>query len=709
MNTPLKIAGSQSISYARVEEPQDSPQEIGWPGILLLLRRQILRVIGVAALVCLIALPVILALPRLYYAETRMLLRSTPVLDLAAGTDVQFVPVNTPAEIERILSHPATAEVAQRFTLSEREEFNIALRPEGLTDWLREMVHAAAAVIAGPVAGMPEAPQVADRVHTTFREALTVSRQGPTDVVTIGFTSRDPDLATAIPAALADTYQRQSQEAWRSDLQAGSAWLDARIDAEQTRLVESRAALNRSLESLGAASGESPDTISAQTGVLEARRGKIADDLADLRSIRHSIEAALAAPERPAIDEPMRLQELRRDLRQQRRDLDELATVYGEKHPGLTVNQNRIAMMETDIRRELMAYDETLDLRREGLENERAELDREAARLRGELRDMQRQAPERERLMAALQAQELRLSELRSRRTALQSMIPVTPTLLEVLVPPVRPIHALGPSRQLYLAAAGITGLLLGLLAAGLAELRDHGLRSFAQLPHLPRLIPVGLVPAVRRRLFRGGWPARRGAAVTPAITALEDALFLVECGCNGRLPPVLVVAEARQGDAVIPVARWVTDIVSARGVPVWLVEFDGAGAGRMRDPVNRNVTRVSWPATCLRGHDVAARLGALEGLARDAGGLVIVDAPPLHLTRSLDLVRIAGTVLVVLRWGATPRPLVELLAGLLDKLGTVQAFGLIVDVNPGRHRLYGFNDRLSLLRRGWHARRRAA
>ena len=26
MNTPLKIAGSQSISYARVEEPQDSPQ-----------------------------------------------------------------------------------------------------------------------------------------------------------------------------------------------------------------------------------------------------------------------------------------------------------------------------------------------------------------------------------------------------------------------------------------------------------------------------------------------------------------------------------------------------------------------------------------------------------------------------------------------------------------------------------------------------------
>ena len=105
-----------------------------------------------------------------------------------------------------------------------------------------------------------------------------------------------------------------------------------------------------------------------------------------------------------------------------------------------------------------------------------------------------------------------------------------------------------------------------------------------------------------------------------------------------------------------------------------------------------------------LRGnYDGELTRALLQGRVSDA---MIEDLYPAYPTREhapilsgsgLRTAREGGEVLLVLRWGHSRRKAAELASALLARIGATQVHTLITNVDQCRHRLYGFQDRLSL------------
>lgn len=705
MNTSAGFITSPGRALAGpVALPQD--EGLAWSGGLRILRRRARLIGAILLLICLAALPVILGMPKRYYAETRVLVSPAPALSLTAGLDGREVGVDMEAELERFLSKDVTNAVVERFDLMNNPEFNPALTPP---TWLDTVTGTLRGVIAGPAAeGAAGSDDPAEeKVARTFGEVLLVSRRGNVDMITVGFSARDPALVAAVPQAVVDTYLAQRTARWQLEVSGAVDWLERRILAERGRVAAIRAELDQLVTQALPAGDGAADTASGRRAQVAARQFEVERERFELAATRSSIAIALGRPEMPVASEPEGLEVLRGELRAEIRELNRIALIYGDNHNAVQRQKDRIDALRAEIVTALGAFDRSLGQRDAALAAEQARLSAEAETAREELSAIQEAAPQLEERRAALRSQEKTLADLEYRRQVLLSQAQLAPVSLEVLAPAQLPHDPIGPSRKMAMLATALGGLLVALTAAALVELRDTGTRSHEQLTHLPQLQPVGLWPKFSFAQKRSMMRDIAAHAPTPAAETLRETLLMLESLNGGALPQLLTVAGPRTEDMPVPVAEWIASEIAAMGHEVQLVETRPAparsflqmsGGGKAAPVPQERLSRRSLTdlvAQC--GGDVSAALRALTEEAAESHCITVIDAPPLLAQGSLRFARFGGTMLLVLRWGHTPRAVVELAAGLLAKLGGPQVFSLITDVRPRRHRLYGFTDRLTV------------
>ena len=684
-------------------QPAPSALEFGWRDVFLLLRRRIKAILVVAACVVALALPLILSKERSYFAEARIMLRPAPALALAADPGAAGATLDPGTEIERLVSNEVVDRVIAHFDLAGSDEFNPTLRPANAL----EQAYSALKDLVFPQESVgrkvDEATYVAERVRGAFLEALQVNRVGSGSVLTIGFHSREPELAAAIVSELVSVYREASADQWTTQFDHAIGWLDMRIAAMRRQVQDSRAALESFQATAEGSAGGGADALAAQLSIALQRDAEIARALADIATTRASVDAAREAPDLPAFSEPEDLERLRAELEAEQLEFGRLSRMFGERYHAVEVRQERIDSLRISIVAALERYDRSLAVRAEALRTEKADLAVEIAELRSVAEAHDKTAPERERLASVMRSQQEVLSDLENRRETLVSEAQVAPVALQVLRPAGTPLAPQGASRKQLLAAVVVAGLFLGVLAATLAELRDDSVRGHQQLSHLSRFAPLGVIARPTARERRSAAAALRSNDPQPVADGIRDALFLIEQANDGAFPPMLAVAPARSGDCTIPVAELLAKGLVARNRKVWLVEegrraATAGGAGR-------GVIHLSLADLAPQPSRLPHVLADLEDEARRVGGAVLLSLPPLHRSDSLEIAAAAGRVLLVMRWGRTPRRLVALIDGLLARLRDVTAYTLIVDANPRRHRLYGYDDRLSLAPRRAAAR----
>ncbi|EPX85728.1 hypothetical protein Salmuc_05000 [Salipiger mucosus DSM 16094] len=676
-------------------------------GALRMLQRRARLIIGITLLACVVALPFIMAVPKHYYSETRVLASPAPALALTAGLDGREARIDMQAELERLLSKEVSAAVIERFNLAGREEFNASLKPPSELDTLIAALRARLnGTEVGADGGSDE--QTADKVAQAFDAALVVSRQSNVDVIAVGFTSRDPWLAAQVPGAMVETYLARRSAHWEQEVTEAADWLEKRIATERANVDEARAELDRLLGADGQSGADTEDTTAKRLLQIEDRQAELERMRFDIAASRRSIAAALANPDIPALTEPARIETLRGELQDEVRELDRIALVYGDSYETVKRRKARIDSIRADIAEGLRSFDRTLELRDTALEAEQERLGQDAEAARAALGAIRATTPQVRERTDVLRAREQTLSDLEYRQQLLLSQARLAPVSLEELSPPRVPVDPLGPGRKVYLAGTAIGALLVALLIAAILEMRDTGVRSHEQLAHLPHLEPVGLWPQFTRAQKRTMRRDVDRRTVTPATEALRDMLLMLESAHGGRLPRLLTVTAPRGQDMAVPVAGWIALELAATGRKVRLVETRAAGVSPLRHLIGGSagakarpddgIQHLELPKLVTRhGGDVAAALRAVTARGEEDGAIVIVDAPPLLSPGSLRFARLGGPVLLVLRWGRTPRAVVELAAGLLAKLGAPQVYSLVADVQPRRHRLYGFTDRLTV------------
>ena len=294
-----------------------------------------------------------LATPK-YRAETRILIEnreSVYTRPSNAGADADRPLLDEEAitsQVEVIASTDILREVARTLNLAEHPEFGGASEPSALRRFL---------IVAG-LSSDPSQASRDDRVLRALSEDLNVYRVDRSRVIVVRFSSADPQLAAAVPNAVADAYLALQEQAKRVSNADATQWLEPEIDdlRQRVREAEARVAAYR---------GQTDLFLGQNNSVLATQQlSELSSELTRVRATRSAAEGRAAAiraalESGAAIDTvadvlnaPL-VQRLRERQIQLTSDRADLATSLLGNHPRIRAINAQLAETETQLRSEM--------------------------------------------------------------------------------------------------------------------------------------------------------------------------------------------------------------------------------------------------------------------------------------------------------------------------------------------------------------------
>ncbi len=701
------------LRYGAPAPVQFSESELDGFVLFRLIRRRIVPILVITALITAVALPFILAGKQVYTAEVRVMFQQSIGTTLVDGPADPAEAISVDTEIERLGARDNALQVIEQFHLDTLPEFNPTLRSTGLLGWLfgpSNGPEEQALAAAGPIKPI-------DRVLLQYRAALTVARQSLSPVATVDFASRDPVLAAAVANGIVEVYLHTREAQRQQQLALARDWMTSRIVAQEARVEEVQAEAHTYQQENGVATGaaalqdmEFLTGLNSQRTDMLREQSQIHASLAQLDGAKGAVPAGLGVTETLSL--------LARDQKLQQTELARLTTTYGPNYPGVVAAQARLTEISAAIQKESATYRQSLSARDQALQANLAGLD---ARIAAAQEHLSRRSVEETvltNMLRRVDAETEMLGKLTAQRRLIVAQASRPSIDVEVLSPAAVPLWPRGVSHKLVAVAIAMIAATLALSIVGVHDLLDRTLRSPKQLDRVPGIASIGLLPAASGPDADHAWVLRDPD--TPYADALRGAVMSIDCLNGGRTPGSLVITSAQADDGAEKTATDLALSLIATGRRVLLVRSGpvvGAGlteaalwppnprsedlnpAAGIETSIHRDtVTALSHlPSEALMLHRRLdrGRVLALLELAAKREMLVIFLAPPvLAANTALQLAGPAEVTLLVARWGVTPRTAVVAAANRLrGHCAGDTVLCLIADVDAGKHELYGFGD----------------
>jgi capsular exopolysaccharide synthesis family protein len=391
--------------------------------------------------------------------------------------------------------------------------------------------------------------QVAARLHQRIVDGildkLRVEQVGQSPVLRISFTSGDPETATRIANAAAEIYiEDQLQRKSEASSRVGD-WLAQRIERLRTEV----ATKEREIEEFRARSGliAGAGREGGEVMVAKQQISELATDLIDAQVERQGVESRLEQVEGLAagangvetafdvLESPL-IQSLRIEEAQLRRELAELSSEFGPRHPRVTTVTAKLSDIETSIRSEINKIvlglrnqvetarrrEAAIQVSVEALEAQVAEVNTQDV----ELRARQREAEASRTLLESFLA--------RAQETAEQEgMQQPDARIISTAAPPEFPSF---PNKKLFMALAFCASAVAGVSIAYVLQALDQSFHTSREVRDQLGLPVLELVPSVRR-IRRKLTPfdcviEHPNSSFTEALRNLQVTLF------GGNYPP---------------------------------------------------------------------------------------------------------------------------------------------------------------------------
>ena len=508
---------------------------------LRLVRRRLVMIIAVSALLTLAAVPLIAQMKPVYHAASRLMIHGpqAPALDAA---DPGPEALNIVSETERLLSRPIAERVIEDMRLADRAEFNPALRPASLLDEARAMLRG---LIDGerPAAAAAEG---IERIIPEYYGALDVRREAGSNVIQIGFNSQDPELAAAVPNALLAVYLDERKAGAREQLDSTIAWVRRRIDAQRERVDAARDAADRYRETAGDVSADARTEEARSMAELGARLDETARSRAETATAISALETG-SDEALGGIEVPDGIGALQRDLRVQNKELEKLLQTYGERADEVVALRAAMLKTRTDLDFEIDRYLQAQRARLTTFDRQESALKSALAEARARLSRSAAAQDELTRLLNGADAEQATLDKLERQARALSAQAALPAVEAEVLSAAAVPLQPQGRGRLFYLLGAMLASVFLAVTAAFVREMLDRSVRSHEQLQGIAAIAPAGLLPRLGRRAARN-LPATLGGGGAFAEAVRATAMALRRAN-GGKLPGSVVVTSARGGE----------------------------------------------------------------------------------------------------------------------------------------------------------------
>lgn len=284
-----------------------------------------------------------------YQGETRILIEPREPNFMAPGANsVELQPLldelNIASQVQMMRSVDLVKQVARDLKLYEREEFDPLAQPSAVDELLILL-----GLKKNPLERAPE-----DRVVDTFLEKLSVYQVERSRVIAVAFTSKDPELAAAIPNAMVDVYLSLQRGAKLDSNSQAARWLEPEIGnlREKVKEAEQKVADYRAAHDIVQTS-ENETFSGQQLNDISAELARVRSEMADAEAKAENVRAALAAG-RPAdmIDAVasnptiQRLKENEADVRAQ---MSELSITLLDGHPRIKALRAQLAGVRQQI------------------------------------------------------------------------------------------------------------------------------------------------------------------------------------------------------------------------------------------------------------------------------------------------------------------------------------------------------------------------
>jgi capsular exopolysaccharide synthesis family protein len=654
-----------------------------------MLRRNLRLILSFAIAALLLTAAILTVLPASYTA-TAILLYDPATPPGAPPIPTQDEQAELASQSAIITSLPALQEIAASPALTANPGFATALWPF-------------------------HPPNTAEARLTAARRALQVYIPPNARLLQISFTAASPAGAADAANLAANLYLTHQRDQAFADLQTQQSWLQSHQSALQSDLDTTEASLAAARLQAGQVAGMqgdlSAETASRITASLVDAQAALAMATARLHAATTSDAAADAAV-------APNLQPLRKEQADFAAQVNALAQSYGPNYPDLATARTSLAAINGEIAaetaREIAAARAEFAADQAAVTTLTASL--AAARQHSQAQDAQ-SAPQQV-LAGHAESDRAMLSALaiQSGQLAQQAAIARLPaSIISPATPPLSPDRA---HRSLIIAAAGLFGLCLGILIAGLGEALDTSFRNGAALTAATGLTCLALLPEVAN--------PREAALDQPFSLFAEQMRALRTAMARNRQASILAITAARPDEGKTTLTAALGRALAAAGANVLVVDADIrqpsfdiafctrhslgltdhlAGLATLDDVLQQDfrgklrvLTAGTQTADALSLF-LSPRFPALLTQLRQRFEIILIDAPPAFaLAETQILAGQADGILFCVRWGKTPHAVVTAALNILAQAHTNNAHvafsgAILTRVDPARHRRSGFAD----------------
>lgn len=661
----------------------DNAGIIDFQGILNAIRRHIVPIgIAVILVLGLTALSYMLTKP-IYSSTARIgIERQTP--DVVQATQDRNQPLTTDSssvdtEVAQVRSTETLGEVVDRLKLDQRADF------------------------AGDATSKDEARR---RAMAALSSNLSVSRDGDSYTIEIGYSSRDPQLATTIANTTMDIYFDRQRGEKEGRGQRDVALLSSRLESlkvdvarADTAVAQFRAATNLvDIQNDNTSAQQNLSVLSSQLAAAQAEQAAA--------EARNSATSARSAGAGSSVVSPV-LQQLRTEESRLSAQRESLASRYGPSHPAL----RDIDQQLTEARRQISA--ETARVR-EGLAADAAVARRKSSSIVSSIGAQEGQ-------LLQGNAASVRLGQLEREATSAKSLYEA---LLEryrqavarqgtergnayVISRAVLPLRPDSPKLPIYAAGGLICAFLAASLVTAGLELLESGFSTRRQVERalaLPVLASIPDLTKLPKNAIKSPSPMtssahlidRPGDIFSESFRAIRTGLRI---GRENQTIRSLAICSALPNEGKTTTAFSLARSAALSGKKVLLVDCDLRrqassrqvegkieygllellrGQATMEQAITKDSASGAFllpqRATGEQDYDMIAssEMKTLIDRLKTQFDLVILDtAPILAIADSRAIASMADATLMAVRWRKTPTQAVQM---ALDQLKLAEA-----------------------------------
>ncbi len=447
-----------------------------------------LRILVTAIAVTAVALAIAWLVPAKFKAETRILIETRESVYTRPDNNAQNErPIldkeGVASQVELITSADLLKKVAIKLDLASRAEFDESAGMSSLGRLL---------VLFGLKSNPGEIP-AEERVLKALREKLTVYHVADSRVIVVEFSSRDRQLAAAVPSAIAEAYVNLQREAKQQSNTDATEWLELEINDLRARVreAEAKVASFRAESDILVGQDDAP-LATQQLSELstELSRVRAARSSAEAKAIAvgKALESGISADSFPDVLESPLIQRLRERQVELKADIADLSTTLLDNHPRIKSLKSQLVDLDRQINAEarklissLQTEAETSRIRERELVADLNKLKAESARAgeeQVELRALEREAAAQREL---LESYLTRYREAASRRD--RNYLPADARIFQEATVPAEPYFP----KFIPIAASAFAGtILIMILAALLRELFSGRAMRERHAAHIP-------------------------------------------------------------------------------------------------------------------------------------------------------------------------------------------------------------------------------